>query len=345
MDAFTPDSIQTEDELDELLTRPRPDLVAFIRTLSSPLVVLGAGGKMGPTLAVLARRAAEAAGHALDVVAVSRFSDDAARQWLEAKGVRTLSLDLLNRDAVARLPDSAYVVYLVGLKFGTASAPADTWAVNTLIPAHVVERYPHAAMVAVSTGNVYPLVRTPGSGSVETDPLTPLGEYANAAVARERMFEFFARRYGTPQVILRLNYAVDLRYGVLIDIARRVNAREPVDLTMGFFNCIWQGDANDMILRAFALVQSPPRVLNLTGPVLSVREVALRFGQLLGKPARFTGTEADTALLSNPDRACTLLGQPPTPAELMIRWTAAWIEHGGRLLDKPTHFETRDGRY
>jgi nucleoside-diphosphate-sugar epimerase len=322
---------------------------------------------MGPTLCVLARRAADAAGHPLEVVAVSRFSDEATRRWLEAKGVRTLCLDLLDRGAVAHLPDSGHVVYLVGFKFGTARDPAHTWAVNTLVPAHVAERYPRAAMVALSTGNVYPLVPAParagpwspdhgpgqetraergrGTGSVETDPLTPLGEYANAAVARERLFEFFARQNGAPLVIVRLNYAVDLRYGVLVDLARKVHAGEPVDVTTGYFNCIGQADANDMILRALALAQTPPLVLNLTGAVLSVREVALRFGELLGRPVRLVGTEAGTALLSNPARAYALLGPPPTPVEQLIRWTADWIKHGGRLLDKPTHFETRDGKY
>jgi nucleoside-diphosphate-sugar epimerase len=339
--------IQTEDELDELLTRPRPELVSIIERLRSPLVILGAGGKMGPTMAVLARRAADAAGHALEIIAVSRFSDNAARQWLEARGVRTLSLDLLDRDAaVSRLPDTANAIYLAGQKFGTSNDPAQTWAMNTIVPAHIVERYQRAGIVALSTGNVYPFVPAPGPGSRETDSLTPLGEYANAAVARERLFEFFARRNATPLVILRLNYAVELRYGVLVDIARKVYAGEPVDLTMGYFNCIWQGDANDMILRALDLAQTPPLTLNLTGQsALSVREVAVRFGKLLDRPAQIMGSEAPTALLSDSSLACNLLGQPPTSLERVIRWTADWIKHGGRTLNKPTHFETRDGKY
>jgi nucleoside-diphosphate-sugar epimerase len=209
----------------------------------------------------------------------------------------------------------------------------------------VAERYSDAAIVALSTGNVYPLVPAPGSGSVECDPLTPIGEYANATVARERVFEFFGRRNGTRLAILRLNYAVDLRYGVLVDIARKVHAGEPIDLTMGYFNCIWQGDANDMILRCLSLAQNPPLVLNLTGPLLSVQEVATRFGELLGRPARFAGAEAATALISNPAKANMLLGTPPTPIEQVIHQTAQWIQHGGRLLDKPTHFESRDGKY
>lgn len=342
----TSDPIATEEDLDDFLTRPRPELISFIKTLHSPLVILGAGGKMGPTLAVLARRAAEAAGHPLDVIAVSRFSDGGSRRWLEGRDVKTLSLDLMNRAAVARLPDADHVVYLVGLKFGTAQDPARTWAVNTLVPAYVAERYLRAAIVALSTGNVYPLTTVDGPGSMESDPLTPVGEYANAAVARERLFEYFAGKNATPLVLVRLNYAVELRYGVLVDIARKVHAGEPVDVTTGYFNCIWQGDANDMILRALALARTPPTVLNLTGPErLSVREVAVRFGELLSRPARIVGTEASTALLSNATRACSLLGRPPTSVQHMIAWTADWIQRGGRLLDKPTHFETRDGQY
>jgi nucleoside-diphosphate-sugar epimerase len=344
--AEPPDVIRTEDELDEFLTRPRPALVEFIRSVQGPLVILGAGGKMGPSLAVLARRAAAAAGHALDVLAVSRFSDARARHWLEARGVRTHRLDLLDRDALRQLPEAADVISLVGLKFGTAQNPAATWAVNTLVSAHVAERYPRARLVALSTGNVYPLTPVARGGAVETDPLTPLGEYANAAVARERIFEYFAGRHGTPLVLVRLNYAVDLRYGVLVDVARKVYAGAPVDVTMGYLNCIWQGDANDMIIRALGQAQSPPLALNLTGPqVLSVRTLALRFGELLGRPATITGTEADTALLSNPARVVARLGPPPTPLEQVLRWTADWVQHGGRLLDKPTHFEARDGKY
>jgi nucleoside-diphosphate-sugar epimerase len=341
-----PDRIDTEEELDEVLTRPRPVLVEFIKSLTSPLVVLGAGGKMGPTLAVLARRAAHLAGHPLEVLAVSRFTDERPRRWLEARGVGTRSLDLLDRAACRELPAAAQVLSLVGRKFGTAQDAARTWAINTLVPAHVAQRYPHARLVVLSTGNVYPLVPVAGGGSVETDALTPLGEYANAAVARERLCEFFSRENGTPMTVLRLNYAVDLRYGLLVDIARRVAAGEPIGLTTGHVNCIWQGDANEMVLRSLALAQAPPQVLNLTGPaVLSVRELAVRLGELLGRAVHFSGTEAATALLSNPARACALLGPPPTPVETVLRWTAHWIQKGGRLLDKPTHFEVRDGSF
>ncbi|MFQ5571799.1 MAG: NAD-dependent epimerase/dehydratase family protein [Rhodothermales bacterium] len=341
-----PAVIHTDAERDEVLTRPSPALKTFINTLHGPLVVLGAGGKMGPTLCGLARRAADEAGHNLDVIAISRFSNPATRAWLDARGIRTMACDLMDRDALRTLPDAAQVFYLVGLKFGTQQHPARTWAVNTLIPAYVTERYAHARIVALSTGNVYPLVPIHSGGSVETDALTPHGEYANACVARERIFEYAAGQHATPMVLVRLNYAVDLRYGVLVDIAQRIASGQPVDVTMGYLNCIWQGDANEMILRALALAETPPRPLNLTGPaVLSVRALAHRLGTLMGRPAHIVGTEAETALLSNPARACALLGEPPTPIDTLLRWTAHWIQNGGSTLDKPTHFGTRDGVY
>jgi dTDP-4-dehydrorhamnose reductase len=339
------DVLDTEDDLDELLTRPRPVLVEFVRSLSSPLVVLGAGGKMGPTLTVLAKRAAEAAGHPLEVVAVSRFSDETARAWLEGRGVRTLSADLLDRAALARLPDAEQVISLVGLKFGTSQNAARTWAINALVPANVVERYPRARIVALSTGNVYPLTHTRDGGSVESDALTPLGEYANAAVARERIFEFCGQQAGTALALIRLNYAVELRYGVLSDIARKIQEGEPVDVTMGHLNCIWQGDANEMILRCLALTRTPALPINLTGPILSVRELAVRLGELLGKPVRITGSEAELALVSNTEQMREFLGPAPTPLEAMLRWTAHWVGRGGRCLGRPTHFEVRDGKY
>ncbi len=341
-----PETIATEDELDEVMTRPSAALKAFIRTLRGPLVVLGAGGKMGPSLCVRACRAADEAGHGLEVVAVSRFSDQAARAGLDARGVRTLACDLMDRKALRDLPDAENVIYLVGMKFGTQQNPARTWAVNTLVPAYVAERYPASRIVALSTGNVYALSPVVGGGSMETDALTPLGEYANAAVARERIFEYGSQQAGTPLVLVRLNYAVDLRYGVLVDLARKVATGAPIDVTMGHFNCIWQGDANDMILRSLDLAASPPMPLNLTGPqVLSVRDVARRQGALMARPVHFVGLEAETALLSDSARACAALGAPPTPLDAMLRWTAHWIERGGPTLDKPTHFEVRDGQY
>lgn len=341
-----PRVIEDETQLDEVLTRPRPELVEFVRQVRSPLLILGAGGKMGPTLAVLACRAAAAAGHKLRVVAVSRFNSATARKWLEFRGVETISCDLFNRDEISRLPDGSDILYLVGVKFGTSQNPSLTWASNTIIPTNVAERFSGARIIALSTGNVYPLVPVASGGATETSPLTPLGEYANAAVARERVFEFHSQRHGTPMVLVRLNYAIELRYGVIHDLAQKIWTGEPVDLTSGYFNCIWQGDANDCIVRALGLTASPPLPLNLTGPdVLSVRTVATRLAELLGKPARFIGTESSTALLNNPARACKLLGPPPTSLEDAMRWTAHWVMRGGVALNKPTLFEVWDGKY
>ncbi|HUH12680.1 MAG TPA: NAD(P)-dependent oxidoreductase [Longimicrobiales bacterium] len=340
-----PDIITSEHVLDDVMTRPSPELVAFARTLAGPLLVLGAGGKMGPSLAARAKRAATEAGVELEVVAVSRFGDDAARAWLEARGVRTVARNLLT-DGLDDLPDASRIVYLVGQKFGTTSAPARTWALNALVPERVCARWPAARFAALSTGNVYPLMPVARGGSVEDDPLTPLGEYANACVARERIFEDASARRGTRVVLLRLNYALDLRYGVLVDLARRILAGEPIDLTTGHVNLIWQGDANDAAIRALDLATAPPRALNLTGrEVLSVRELAQRLGSWLEEEPRFTGAEADSALLSDPARAYALLGAPPTPLEAVLRWTAAWVRAGGRTLGKPTRFEVRDGRF
>ena len=341
-----PGHIDSEPELEEALSRPSDALCRFIATLSSPLVIVGAGGKMGPSLARMARRAADAAGHKLEVVAISRFSDGAARASLKASGVKTVACDLLEADALRELPDSRNVIYLVGLKFGTGRDPASTWVVNTVVPARVAERYRAARIVALSTGNVYPLTPVRTGGSKEEDPLTPVGEYANAAVGRERVLEFFSRRHQTPLALLRLFYAVELRYGVLVDLACKVHAGEAIELANGYFNCIWQGDANDMILRSFSLATPFPTAWNLCHPErLSVREVALALGKLLDRAPVFTGVETDTALLGHAGRICGALGPPSMPLEPLLRWTARWVARGGRNLGRPTHFEVRDGTY
>lgn len=341
-----PDVISDETQLDELLTRPSEALIRQVRTLQGPLVILGAGGKMGPSLAVRVKRAAQEASVDLPVVAASRFSDPRAEKWLTDRGVETVSVDLLDRDDLSRLPEAVNIIYLVGCKFGTRDNPSHTWAINVLAPSHAMERYPQARLVALSTGNVYPLVPVGSGGSNETDTLMPLGEYPNAAIGRERIFEYYSRRNQTPVTLVRLNYATDLRYGVLTDIATKVASGEEVDVTNGYLNCIWQGDANDTIVRALELAASPPTVINLTGPeTLSVREVAESVGRQLERPATITGQEADSALLSNASRCHRLLGPPTVSAERLVRWTAHWVGNEGRLLNKPTHFEVRDGIY
>jgi nucleoside-diphosphate-sugar epimerase len=338
--------IQNETELDAELSRPSDDLVKTISQLASPLVLLGAGGKMGPTIALMAKRAAQAANHPLEIVAGSRYSDRRSRDWLEKQGIKTVALDLLERESFAPLPHSENVLYLAGMKFGTAQNPSLTWAINTIAPAHVAERYPRARIVALSTGNVYPLVPLSSGGAVETDPLTPVGEYPNAAVARERVFDYFSRRNKTQIALIRLNYAVELRYGVLVDVARKIWNNEPIDLANGYFNCIWQRDANDMILRSFDLTASPAEPWNLTGTaIVSVREVAQRFAELLQKKLHLIGAESSTALLNNSSKLTSKLGQPETNLDFMLREIAHWLQMNGRLLNKPTHFEVRDGKY
>ena len=342
----SPVVIRSEEDLDELLSRPGAALREAIRQLHSPLVVLGASGKMGPSLCWLAKRAADAVNHSLRIIAVSRFSDAKNRAWLESRGIETIACDLLRRDSIDNLPDAENLVYLVGLKFGTSENPSLTWATNTLVPSRVAERYPHSRLVALSTGNVYPFVPPASGGATEDQPARPVGEYASAALARERILDYYSRAQETQVAILRLNYAVELRYGVLVEIAQKVWKQEPIAVDTSHFNCIWQADANDMILRSFALASAPSSVFNLTGPdTLSVRELAERFGQRMHRQPSFSGVEAPTALLSNSSRLCARLGAPPTPLEDILQWTADWISREGRTLGKPTHFEVRSGEY
>ncbi|MFO0808388.1 MAG: NAD(P)-dependent oxidoreductase [Gemmataceae bacterium] len=338
-------AISSEHRLDDLLSEPPPAVVETMGRLTGDLIVLGVAGKMGPSLARMAKRASDAAGVRRRVIGVSRFSagDEAE---LGAHGVETVRCDLLADGALARLPDAANVLYLAARKFGSTGDEATTWAINSHLPGTVCRRYRGRRIVALSTGNVYRLVPADGGGSREDDPPEPVGEYAMSCLGRERVFEFFSRTDGTPVALIRLFYACDLRYGVLVDVARRVLAGEPVDLTTGYFNTIWQGDANAMILQAFDRVASPPWVVNVSGPErLAVRDVATRFGTLLGRPVRFTGTESETALLSNPERRRATLGTPRVTADELIEWVGAWVGRGGRCLGKPTHFEARDGRY
>jgi nucleoside-diphosphate-sugar epimerase len=336
---------RTEADLEEALSEPTPQVIETMGRLSGDVVLLGAAGKMGPTLARMAKRASDAAGVKRRVIAVSRFSGG-GEEAFTAHGVEAVRCDLLDEEQVKRLPDAANVVYMPGRKFGSTGDAATTWAINCYLPSVVCRKYRGSRIVAFSTGNVYPLTRPETGGPTEVDAPNPVGEYGMSALGRERMFEYFSRSLGIPVAIVRLNYAVDLRYGVLVDIARKLLANEPVDLAMGHLNTIWQGDANAMTLRAFDHVASPPAVFNVTGPeVLSVRKVAERLGELLGVAPRFTGTEAGTALLSDAKRGIETLGPLRVSSDQLIEWVADWLEHGGRLLNKPTHFEARDGRF
>jgi dTDP-4-dehydrorhamnose reductase len=341
-----PELFENETQLLEHFTTPDASLGKVARSIDGPLVVLGAGGKMGPTLCVLAKRAMEEAGVDHPVIAVSRFSNPNERAWLEGQGVSTHTADLLDPKIYASLPDAHNVIYLVGLKFGTQQNPELTWAVNTVVPMQACRRYAGARMVALSTGNVYPMSQVSSGGSVETDPLTPLGEYANAAVARERVLGYVAAESNVTLAIMRLNYAQDLRYGVLVDLATKIWNNESVDVSMGYFNAIWQKDANMAILRTLDLVANPKSVWNLTGPdVLSVRSVALALAKELGRQCQLKGAEGETALLSNASALWDRLDADLTPVSDVIRWIAAWVKRGGRLYGKPTKFEVRDGQY
>jgi nucleoside-diphosphate-sugar epimerase len=310
------------------------------------LIVLGAAGKMGPTLARMAQRAVQAAGVRRRVVAVSRFSTPGAREAFEARGLQTIACDLLDRAAVAALPDAGDVVFMAGMKFGATGRAALTWAENCLLPGYICERYSSSRIVAFSTGNVYGLVPAGSGGSRETDDPAPAGEYAMSCLGRERIFEYFSQTRGVPTSILRLNYACELRYGVLVDLATRVAAGDPIDLTMGYLNAIWQGDANAVALCAFDGATSPPAILNVAGlDELSVRSVALSFGRLLRRSVTFSGQEAPDALLSDGRKAAGLFGAPQVSPDTMIRWIAEWHMAGGATLGKPTRFEVRDGRF
>ena len=340
------DTIQNIEQLEDLLSEPTPEVVLTLRHLEGDLIVLGVAGKMGPSLARMARRASDLAGVRRRIIGVARFSSAGFEAELQRHGVETIRCDLLDEKALQRLPDAANVLYLAGMKFGATGQESLTWALNTHLPALVCRKFAHSRIVAFSTGNVYGFVPASSGGARETDPPAPLGEYAMSCLGRERIFEHFSRTLGLPVALIRLNYACDLRYGVLVDLARKVLLGAPVDLSMGWFNTLWQGDANAMTLRCFAHVASPPLTLNLTGPeCLNVRKTCQRLGQLLGREPVFMGKEAPTALLSNAGQAFSLFGQPRVSADRLVAWVAAWLRQAGPTLDKPTHFEARDGRF
>lgn len=341
-----PTVVPNEAALEQLLAAPTDAEREAMGALEGDLLILGAGGKMGPSLARLAVRATRDAGTGRRVVAVARFSEPGLRQALEQDRVETIRCDLFDREALAALPDAANLIYMAGQKFGTTGEEARTWAVNALLPGLVAERFHRSRIVALSTGNVYPLSAVSGPGPSESDPTGPVGEYAQSALARERVLEFCSRRRSTPMAVLRLNYAIEPRYGVLRDIADRVWAGQPVDLTMGWVNLIWQRDANGVALRALGHCSVPPLVLNVTGrPALSVRWIAEQFGARWGREPSFVGTEGETALLSNAARMEELFGAPSVGIEEMIARVAEWVERGGRSLGKPTKFEEREGRF
>ncbi len=339
-------NISTRHELEDRLSEPTQGVLDALGRCPGDLIVLGVGGKMGPTLARMARRAFDLLGRTDRVIGVARFSNPDPIAQLRTYNIEPVTCDLLERTAVQRLPDAANVLFLAGQKFGTASGPELTWAMNTLVPAHCAERYAHSRIVAFSTGCVYPLVPVTGGGATEDTEIGTAGDYPNSCIGRERIFTFFSRRHDTPVAIVRLNYAIDLRYGVLLDVANKVWKGEPVDVTMGHVNIIWQRDANANALQCLAHAAAPPFIVNITGPeTLSVRSLAHRLGELLGRPAIITGQEAETAWVSNAGKARALFGPPSVGVDQMIRWTAHWIQSGNETLNKPTHFEVRNGQF
>ena len=336
---------ESEAELEERLSEPSAEVVDTLRRLDGDLMLLGVAGKMGPTLARMAKRASDAAAVQRRIIGVARFSAG-GQDELEAHGIETVRCDLLDEAQVDRLPDVANVIFMTGMKFGASGNSSLTWAMNDYVPMLLCRRFRASRIVSFSTGNVYGLSAPASGGSRESDRLEPVGEYAMSCVGRERLLEHFSRSWSIPMAILRLNYACDLRYGVLVDIANRIWHDEPVDVSMGYFNTIWQGDANAMALRAIDFLQSPPQVLNMTGPeTLAIRQVAQQLGALLGKAVHFTGSEGPTALLNNATRGYELWGRPQVGTQELIEAVARWTQRGGRLLGKPTHFEARDGRF
>ena len=341
-----PTAIRDVDHLEELLSDPSPAAIDAMRRVEGDILILGVAGKMGPTLARMARRALDAAGLPGRVIGVSRFSSPAPQRALEQHGVETIRCDLLDEEALARLPDAANVIFMAGRKFGSTGDESLTWAMNTHLPALVCRRYRTSRIAAFSTGNIYGLTSSGRGGSREDEVPAPVGEYAMSCLGRERMFEYFSRAHQTPVAILRLNYATEMRYGVLVDLARRVRQGEPIDVTMGYFNVIWQADANAMALAALAHASSPPFIVNVAGPEeLGVRAACTELARLLGVEVSFTGQEARDALLSNGSRGWERLGAPRVDVSRLLSWTADWTRRGGESLDKPTHFESRSGRF
>ncbi|MFC6226776.1 NAD-dependent epimerase/dehydratase family protein [Paenibacillus allorhizosphaerae] len=334
------------EQLESKLAEPSEALVRDIAQIDGDIMLLGVGGKMGPSLARLAMNALKLAGVQKTVWGVSRFSEKGLKEQLEREGVRTIACDLLDDRQVEQLPDVKNIIYMAGNKFGTTGREYFTWAMNSYLPGRVAEKFRQSRIVVFSSGNIYPFTPVASGGATEATAPAPVGEYGQSTLGRERVFEFFSHKYEIPMVIYRLNYAIDLRYGVLLEVAKAVKSGSPVDVTMGHANCIWQGDANEIALRSLNVCSNPPNVINVTGPeTMSMRWIAQQFGKRFGVEPVITGHESDTALLNNAAKSFQLFGYPRVSLLQMIDWIAAWVEQGGETLNKPTHFQEREGKF
>lgn len=336
----------TKEKLDEVLCKPSQRLIDDLRRLEGDIMILGAGGKMGPTMSVLAANAIKEGRLDKKVYAVSRFSDKAARDAMDAKGVVTISADLQKAEDIESLPDCPNIVFMVGRKFGTDGSEALTWGMNAAVPVLVLERFHASRFVVFSSGNIYDLVPASSGGSLETDRVNPIGEYTQSCLARERVFEYYSQMRGTKVLIFRLSYSIALEYGVISDIARKVVEEAPIELSNPCFNCIWQGDANEYALRSLLLADNPAKILNVTGPeIAGVKSTAIKLGKLLNKPVSFASEPQPTAYLENSAQAMAVFGYPQVSLDTMIEYQAQWILDGCRFINKPTHFEQRKGSY
>jgi len=337
-----PAVITTVRELDELLSRPYDALIESVKALDGDIMILGAGGKVGPTIAMMAKRAVDAAGVKKAVYAVDLFP----MPKLEAQGINTIACDMMDLDAVARLPKVANIVYMIGRKFGSTGQEHLTWSTNVIAPYHAARAFTGSRIVEFSTGCVYPLLHYSTGGATEATPAAPVGEYAQSCLGRERMFDYFAEEMGEKVLHFRLNYAIDLRYGVLWDVASKVWASKPVDITTNFANVIWQGDVSNIVLQCFTRTSSPAAILNVTGPeIFKISDAAEKFAKVMGKPVQLKGEENGIAYLSNASKMVELFGKPKVSLDTMIEWIAHWVMQGGENLGKPTHFETQNGKY
>jgi len=337
-----PAQINSVAELDHLLTTPCPGLIEMMKRISGDFMILGAGGKVGPTLATMVKRAVDAAGVKKRVIAVDRIPLDG----LKKNGLETIACDMLDLDAVSKLPQVENIIYMIGLKFGATGNEPFTWSINVVVPYHVARTFTKSRVAVFSTGCVYPVMDLKTGGATEDVPADPVGEYAMSCLGRERMFDYYAASRGARVTHVRLNYALELRYGVLADVAGRVARGEPVDLTTGYANGIWQGDACNQAIQCVETATSPAAIMNITGPeTFSIRQVAQEFGRLLGREPIFCGEENGRGYLNNAARANALFGNPGVPLGLVIEWIAHWVRIGGACSGKPTHFETQNGKY